>query len=205
MSSPLPPSIVLPSGDTAWLNPYSNTYSPSRDYALRMQRNFARGSTQSEARGHTAVAPGVPESVTRRQRFLGRYGISQSQWERWRRLYIREINLRAMPGRQPQRPLTDDNGQRKDPRIYFQDILAIKQRFDQGYRDPADPDLNWVLWIETRLGSRLNAIVQYQDFSNALPGRQDYYARNSAWPQGGTWMGVFNIASAPPIEMWYYH
>lgn len=93
----------------------------------------------------------------------------------------------------------DANGNRNDPRVFIGDILAIKTLYDQGYRDPVVPVQNWEQYAEVRLEQRLNALVMYQDHNDSEPGRADYSNRS------GTWYGYLGMASAPPIEMWYYH
>jgi len=189
MAQPLPLEIILPTGQPAFLNPYRGTYTTSRSYAMRMQRAFARGLSQSEARGH---AP-----------FLG---LTESKWRRLRRLYIDEINQRAW-ALGPRRMSITRDGVRTDPRLFRSDVNYIVDLFQGGYRDPAVPSINdWETYVEWRLSERLNAIREYQDHANVTPGRQDYYARSAVWPQGGLWIaGGFNVSSAPPIEFWYYH
>lgn len=188
MGTPLPPEIITPEGRPAFLNPYRGTYTTSRSYALRMQRAFSRGLTQSEARGHTAIG-----------------GLTESQWRRLKRLYIDEINGRSW-AKGPRR-MNVVEGVRQDPRIFKQDINYIVSLFQQGYRDPAVPSIsNWLTYVEWRLTSRLNAMIEFQDFGDAWPGRRDFYERSSIWPKGGMWLeGGLNVASGPPIEFWYYH
>src|SRR5579863_9340329 len=103
---PEPLEIILPTGQTGYLNPYKGTYTTSRSYALRMQRSFARGISQSEARGHKAVG-----------------GLSESQWRRLRRLYVNKINRMAWE-EGPSR-MNIIGGHRQDPRIFKQDVQAI--------------------------------------------------------------------------------
>lgn len=197
MSVPQPPEIILPSGETAYLNPYRGTYTTSRSYALRMQRNYARGISQGEARGH---APGqVSESELRRIRFEQKYGIPYRTWERFRRKYISKINKRSWPGG-PRTMQLNEFGNRSDPRVFISDILAIRQLYDSGFRDPVTPVDTWEQYAEVRLSQRLNALVMYQDHNDSDPGRSDYNSRS------GIWYGEFGLgASAPPVELWYYH
>lgn len=188
MGTPLPPSIVTPDGATAYLNPYKGTYITNRSYAQRMQRGYARGLSQAEARGHTP--------------FLG---LTESQWRRLKRLYVDEINERSWPTG-PARMNIGPQG-RQDPRIFKVDVVAIVDLFQGGYRDPAVPSINdWLTYTEWRLSERLNAMVEYQDYGNNIPGQQDYNMRSAVWPQGGMWLqGGLNVSSGPPIEFWYYH
>lgn len=197
MATPQPPEIFLPSGERAYLNPYRGTYTTSRSYALRMQRNYARGISQGEARGHQ-TAGGPSESVLRRQRFEQEYGIPYHVWERFRRKYIKEINDRSWRGG-PSTMQLNEFGNRADPRIFLSDILAIRELYDRGYRDPVTPVDTWEQYAEVRLSQRLNALIMYQDYNDADPGRADYNNRS------GIWYGTFSAASAPPIELWYYH
>lgn len=189
MATPLPPEILTPEGIPAFLNPYKGTYTTSRSYALRMQRAFARGLSQSEARGHAATG-----------------ALTESQWRRLRLLYVDEINGRSWH-QGPRHMNIDIEGNRNDPRIFKTDADYIVRLFDGGYRDPAVPSIGDALtYLEWRLSERLNAIIEFQDFRNPVPGRQDYYARSSVWPQGGMWIaGGLNVAAGPPLEFWYYH
>lgn len=198
MSAPQPPEIILPSGETAYLNPYRGTYTTSRSYALRMQRGYARGLRQSESRGKPVSPGGLSESQLRRERFEQQYGIPYRVWERLRRKYIIELNKRSWPGG-PSRMNTDDMGNRNDPRVFPSDIYAIRRLYDTGYRDPVTPVETWEQYAEVRLSQRLNALIMYQDYNDSDPGRADYNSRS------GIWYGAFTAASAPPIELWYYH
>lgn len=119
-------------------------------------------------------------------------------WERWRKLYIQEINRRSFPSA-PSRSMQFRDGTRVDPRIFISDILMVKQLYDGGYRDPVLSPRTWEEWVELRLRERLSALVAYQDESDYMPGRIQYGQRN------GTWIGFFGAASAPPVELWYYH
>lgn len=85
MGGPLPPTILV-EGQTAYLNPYSGGYSPNRAYALRMQRGYARGLTQTQARRGVELPPDYSESQVRRERFQATYGISYNYY---RRLQVR--------------------------------------------------------------------------------------------------------------------
>lgn len=190
MGTPLPPSIITPEGRAAYLNPYKGTYTTSRSYALRMQRGYARGISQAEARGHTP--------------FLG---LTEAQWRRLKRLYVDEINQRSWPQAPSSRMNIDIAGNRKDPRIFKSDVMYIVDLFQGGYRDPAVPSISdWLTYTEWRLSERLNAIIQYQEFGDLTAGREDFYSRSTVWPQGGLWIqGGLRISTGPPIEFWYYH
>lgn len=184
----IPASIILPTGETGYLNPYKGTYTTKRDYALRMQRGFLRGESQSVSRGHKAVG-----------------GLTESQWRRLRRLYVNEINRRTWktgPSR-----MNVIEGQRDDPRIFRQDVQYIVELFNGGYRDPNVPTIdNWLGYVEWRLAERLAATREYQDMGNATFGRADYYMRSPFWLQQGPGMfNMFDIKAGPTIELWYYH
>ncbi len=205
MGTPIPAEIILPTGQPAYLNPYKGTYTTSRPYAIRMQRNYARGILQSEARGHRQSPEGFTESQLRRQRFEINRGIPYREWERWRRKYVNEINVRSWPtGPNTRYPVVNE-GVRQDPRVYPEDLAAIKQAYDDGYRDPAMPNISYQEWIEIRLTERLSAMIAFQDFKDSTPGRNQYNSRQGAWTAQGMWTGVFSVASGPPLELWYYH
>lgn len=197
MGQPLPSEIILPTGRPAYLNPYSGTYSESRSYAMRMQRNFARGISQSEARGHQAVG-GVTESQRRSLRFEELHGIPRRVWDRLYRRHIREINKRtwaAAPGPRMNAP----GGVRNDPRIFPSDIAAIKALYDTGYRDPVSGAATWEQYAEERLSQRKMAMRDYQDNHEPASGRAQFDNRTS------TWVGMIGMAAPPPVELWYYH
>jgi hypothetical protein len=185
---PEPPTIILPTGQTGYLNPYKGTYTTSRSYALRMQRSFSRGISQSEARGHRAVG-----------------GLTESQWRRLRRLYVNDINNMAWENG-PSR-MNIIGGHRQDPRIFKQDVAAIQNLYDQGYRDPGAPSIdNWLAYAEWRLQARLSAMIDYQEYGDPIPGRAAFFGHSTIWPKSGIWLQAsFDFASAPPIEFWYYH
>jgi hypothetical protein len=190
--------IDVETRETLYYNPYSGQYTRSRSYAERMQRNYLRGISRQEARGH-APAANTTEASTRRERFLQRYQIGYNRWRRWQRRYIREINQLAWKDG-PRTLQIDENGQRADPRIFLIDALAVKQLFDSGFRDPVYPNvLTWDDWFEERLKERLYALQQYHDNHNPQPGRQQWQTH------AGTWFGQFASATGPPIELWYYH
>lgn len=177
MSSPLPPEILDPQGRTLYLNPYRQTYTANRAYAYRQQRGFARGLTQSEARGH-AVRNGLTESQ-RRQRpsysesafaFQARHGVSLAWWRRMRRLYINPMNAMASPGNQITLSFIDQEMQNAPT------LTAVTQ-------EPAGPE-----WMEQRLAERLYAMDMYRE-GNSQPGFAYFQMRTSY----------------RPIEWWYYH
>lgn len=178
MSQPLPSEIILPSGRRGYLNPYRGTYTESRDYGLRMQRNFARGIGQAEARGHGSPT-GLSEWAIRQQRFRQKYGFSESTWRRWRRNYINEINeTRAstyVPG-QNGNPITLSD--------IAQDIEAnsLRAQMVPGIFVPPES------YTEERLVRLLDVVRAYRE-GDPTPGRADFYARESY----------------RPIELWWYH
>lgn len=215
----LPLEIILPSGKPAYLNPYQGTYSESRSYARRMQSSYARGLSQATARGHRTVN-GRSESQIRRDReritygdqlppwqrfglgFEQRYGFSYAYWRFLRRNWIDEINQRAYPHPHSRYMMVDANGQRADPRIFPSDITAIRQLYDNGFRDPVHSEVTtWQQWVELRLVERLTAIRDYQDMHDPTFGRLAYQNRSSVWLNANLMGG----ASAPPLELWWYH
>lgn len=191
MSQPLPPEIILPSGRAAFLNPYKGTYTTSRPYALRMQRNFARGLSQSEARGHRVSPQGFTEAQIRRQQaqaagfqtpwerftlnFERRYGFSYRYWRFLKRRWIDAINARSSPGLQITpiwiaQELQNASG-------IFSSFLAINQM-------PSGKP-----WIEQRLDEKLADMEAYQDENDKEPGFLHFIRRDNF----------------RPIEWWYYH
>lgn len=176
MSSPLPPELLDPNGRTLFLNPYRQTYTANRPYAYRMQRGFARGLTQSEARGQ-GVRNGLTESQ-RRQRpdystsaaaFYARHGVTLAWWRRMRRLYINPMNAEASPGNQITLAFIDQEMQNAP-------VLAATT----GGSGPE--------WMEQRLAERLYAMDEYR-VGNSQPGFAYFQIRTSY----------------RPIEWWYYH
>lgn len=188
MTTPLPPERTS-GGITTYLNPYTGKYTRSKSYAQRMQRNFARGLTQSEARGHAPVAGETETQRRRRQErertgltpweqfgigFQNRYGFSYRYWRKLRRRYVDEINRRSSPG----------------GRILPSHVSDIIQLYDMGWRDEVNPELNtWEAWVEVHLGDRLWSTILYQDEGNSALGAYAFSRRNSV----------------APIEYWYYH
>lgn len=184
----LPAQIILPTGQTGYLNPYKGTYTTSRSYAQRMQRGFLRGESQSASRGHKAVG-----------------GLTESQWRRLKRLYVDEINRRTWK-EGPSR-MNVIGGERQDPRIFRQDVQYIAELYNEGYRDPNVPTIpDWLGYVEWRLAERLASTREYQDVGNTSFGRADYYMRSPFWFQQGPGLfNVFDVKAGPTIEFWYYH
>jgi hypothetical protein len=185
-------TLQSPEGQTLYLNPYKGTYITNRSYAMRMQRAFARGMSQSEARGHKAIG-----------------GLTESIWRRLRRDYVNEINNLTWEAAESSR-MNMPGGVRDDPRIFKQDVQAIVELYQGGYRDPGMPSVdNWLQYAELRLQARLSATKAFQGIGqpkDILPGKSAFYGRSSIWPKTGIWlMAGFDFASAPPIEFWYYH
>lgn len=180
MTTALPAEIRSPEGQTLYLNPYRGTYTTSRSYALRMQRNYSRGISQTEARGHLSPT-GLSEYQIRAQRFQNTYGFSYQLWRRWERRYVKEINkTRAsvyIPG-QRGNPIT--------PSDLAQDVEVNRSRMGMGpVPGIVIPPENYT---EERLAELLFDIQQYRA-GNPLPGRQSFVNRE-------------NIR---PIELWWYH
>lgn len=92
-----------------------------------------------------------------------------------------------------------DGGVRQDPRIFPEDIAAVRDLYTNGFRDPVYDPGSWEQWVEQRLAERLSALVQYQDDNDSAPGSQQFWGRTSAW------IGFMGAAAAPPVEFWYYH
>jgi hypothetical protein len=190
VAQPQPGIIIGPEGQPLYLNPYRGTYTASRSYGLRMQGNFARGiQTQQEARGKARnPITGQTESQQRRERFEEKYKIPQNMWRRWQRLYISKINKMSGAG----------GG------VTIDMIAEVKALSELGYQDPAFPGIRWDQWVEIRLSTRLNDLIEYHDNRNPVPGRVDFQGRSP------TWVPVRDItfaagASAPAIELWWYH
>jgi hypothetical protein len=164
-----------------------------------MQRGYARGMSQAEARGHPLSEQGLTESQLRRLRFEERYGVPYKDWERFRRLYIKFINSRTWPDG----PGGNERSEPNDPRVFPSDLGAIKRNFDEGFRDPRFPDVSdWKVWTEIRLSERVDAIIAYQDYGDATPGHQQYDSRSGSWTSV---VSVIALGSAPPLELWWYH
>lgn len=182
-----PATIILPNGRTGYLNPYKGTFIENRAYALRMQRGWLRGVSQSTARGQAAVG-----------------GLTESQWRRLRRLYVDEINRRTW--RQGPSRMRVVGGQRQDPRIFRTDVQYIVKLFQDGYRDPNMPTLNnWLAYTEWRLAERLNSTREYQDMGDVGTGRADFYSRSTFWFKDQGLLGMLDVTAGPTIEFWYYH
>jgi hypothetical protein len=180
MSQPLPPEIILQTGQRAFLNPYRGTYTTSRAYAMRMQRNYARGQSQSAARGHGATATGQTEYQVRRQRtyeqygqtpyqrysftFEQRYGFSYSWYRRIYGLYIQPINDMSAASQQ-----------------WGPEDIAAELANSQYTGHDTD-------WIEERFAEKLYAMEQYRG-GNPQPGHVMFVSRDYI----------------SPIEWWYYH
>jgi len=166
MSTALPAEIILPTGQPAYLNPYRGTYTTSRSYAQRMQRNYSRGLSQATARGHAPVGPeALTESQVRALRFQQRYGFSYNLWRRWQRKYINEINAMSSPAAQ----ITIE--------IVAQDVAANQQRMQivPGVFIPPEN------FTEERLAGKLYEMEAYRE-GNAGPGRQSFYSRENFRP-----------------------
>lgn len=189
MAQPLPPERTAPGGITTYLNPYTGKYTRSKSYARRMQGAFARGLTQSEARGHRAVG-GETETQRRRRQtrertgltpwesfgigFQQRYGFSYTYWRKLRRRYVDEINRRASPG----------------AAIKPSHITDVINLFNMGWFDSQRPELrSWEAWVEVHLGERLWSTILFQDERERAYGQFNFVRRNSV----------------PPIEYYYYH
>lgn len=178
-----PSEIILPTGETGYLNPYSGTYSTNRDYARRMQRNYTRGISQAEARGHKPnIFTGETESQRRRRlaeergttvqdetiiRWNARYpGMDRNWYRRMYSAYIREINARSSPG------------VRIGPDVVYSQLVNAPMT---GHNTE---------WVEERLLWRMSAMQQYQDEDSNEIGFQLF---------------IQNQLDPTPPEWWYYH
>lgn len=178
MGAPLPPILNNQDGPL-YLNPYKGTYTKSRSYGLRMQRAYARGQTQSEARGHQVTPGGPSESELRKQRWLERNGVPlwrTDVYNFWRRnsSVINQINDRVSPQAQIT-PLS---------------IAQLAENWGRFGGDSYQPDARtWQRWATRRLGERLDDIISYQDLGETGNGSYHFQFRS----------GV------APIEFWWYH
>lgn len=165
MGTPPPPQITV-YGRPAYLNPYTGGYSPSRSYALRMQRGYARGLTQTQARRGVTLPAGYSESQVRRergysgeiqrQRFEQRYpGITYNEYRSYQRRYGSDI-VNTRPGG-----------------ISPQLIVQAKQQEASGILPPG--------WVENRLQERREATDNYRDGIEET-GIQDFDQRISFTP-----------------------
>lgn len=191
-----PLEIILPGPGNvkAYYNPYSDTYTKRRDYALRMQRGYVRGIPQYEARGKpryearirreqviqtTGQTPWQRYTLT----FEQKYGFSLSYWRSLQRRWVREINERSAPG----------------GRITPAMLAKVRKDWNDGFRDPRHPEFDiWEDWMENRLDERLYDTIEYQDSGDKDPGRQNWVTR-SAWQSG------FTFKDVPPDELYFYH
>lgn len=186
MTQPNPPEIILPDGRTAYYNPYTSTYTTSRSYAMRMQRGFARGLAQFEARGqranerryreqYTQGRYGVtPEELYARnaQEFQNLYGFDYAYWNYLQREYLNEINR-----------MTSEGG-RIEPYM----VQSVKLNWETGWRDPMRPEItSWQEWVELHLAERREAMYAYREGDKSV-GAQNFQMRSSV----------------PPIEFWWY-
>ena len=150
-----------------------------------MQRNYVRGISQAEARGHRpSIFGGAPESESQRRRRLAiergtttqqeqlarwnaRYpGMDRNWYNRMYRRYIQEINYRSSPD------------VRIGPsHVYSQLVNAQMTGHNQE-------------WVEERLLWRMAAMQQYQDEDNNEIGFQLF---------------IQNQIDVAPPEWWYYH
>jgi CubicO group peptidase (beta-lactamase class C family) len=185
VSQPLPAQIILPTGQTGYLNPYSGTYTPSRAYGLRMQRAFSRGLGQGTARGHRIGPTGLTESQRRYQQsvaatgqtpwqrytlnFERTYGFSYNYWRQLWRKWIKEINSRV------------DASVAVTPQWVQQEMVNIDFYAAGGLAGKP--------WIEQRLDAKLASIIAYQDDNDKSLGFGYYINRDGM----------------RPIEWWYYH
>jgi hypothetical protein len=179
MTTALPPEIILPGGQPAYLNPYRGTYTTSRSYALRMQSGYARGMSRQSARGHVSPT-GVTEYALRAQRFQQKYGYSLSWWRKVQRKYIQPIeDMGQVPGND-----WPTAGNWRD--IIAEDYRIVTLWYGTG---PVPgiiiPPENIV---EERLMIKIESMVEYREGDRST-GRGEFYARSFI----------------RPIEMYWYH
>lgn len=183
-----PLQIIHPNGKTIlYLNPYSGTYTASRSYGLRMQRGYARGLPQYEARGKRAN-----EARIQRERIQEQYG--QTPWERFNQSFERRYGFSYSYWRYLRRKWIDEINKKtsKDGFGHIKPIQVAQmiQLFQTGWRDKAFPEFtDWKPWTENALDLRLENMLAYQEDGDPLPGRGRFFARSSN----------------PPIEFYYYH
>lgn len=192
----LPPEIILPSGQTGYLNPYKGTYTTSRSYAMRMQRGFAAGLPQQRARGR--VLGGQTEYQQRAALTQERYGMSPWQrfklarefkqqygfelryWEKLRRKWVDEINSLSTGGKAP------------TPGARIIDPQWIADEFANARQNALILPLlggSGKPWIERRLSENLTDMIQYRQ-GNSQPGALHFHTQPHA---------------TRPIEWWWYH
>jgi len=197
MTQPPDPQIVI-DGQTLYYNPYSQAYTPSRSYGLRMQRGYARGLTQTQAR--RAATPraainrlGISESQYRRQQirqrqeelrreqeflagiqFRSQYGFELSYWNYLRASYVDEINQNRVEGS-------------NIDVIQPQSVADIIQLYNMGAVDITEYD-TWQGWVEHRLEELMEDIRDYKR-GQYQPGQVNFYSR----------------PAYTPIEFWWYH
>jgi hypothetical protein len=165
MGQPLPPEIILPTGQAAYLNPYKGTYTTSRSYAMRMQRGFRLGRAQQQAR--RGGEPGQSESQVRAFRFEQRYGFSYLYWRRLQRKWISEINSMSSPGG------------RITPEIVSMDLANLRSF-------PALTIFSWGAgtaeqMLEQRLEEKLEDMISYRE-GDSEPGHYHFVVRNNYRP-----------------------
>jgi hypothetical protein len=185
MTSPLPPEIILPGNRPAYINPYTGTYTTNRSYAMRMQRGYARGLPQYEARGQR---PG--ESARRRERYVQQYG--QTPWQRYSGIggtfEQRYPNIAANGGytwyRSLRRRWLTEIDARTDRGERAITPVAIEQELANASLTGHDK-----AWIEDRLAGMLEAIRNYQDDGDNEPGYTMFHQRDFM----------------APVEWWWYH
>jgi hypothetical protein len=221
-------------GFTYYLNPYTGQYIRNERYARRLQRGYRYGLSRTEARrsgvhgvaayrarGQSETQQRVASAQARGnlspyQVFLGgferRYGFSYSDWRRWYRRYIKEINERAWPQASSPRMQRDETG-RRDPRIFPEDIRAIIELYNGGYRPVrSSSPASWREWVENHLATRLINMIDYQDNHNSTPAKeafvaeaQDTWLRTQVPAEDIMSLQLATAAAGPPVEWWYYH
>lgn len=191
----LPPEIILPTGQTGYLNPYKGTYTTKRDYAMRMQRGFAAGIPQQRARGRvlgeqteyqqraarlferTGETPW--QRFKRAREFKQQYGFELRYWEKLRRKWVDEINALSAPrGVTPGARIIDPQWVTDELDNARQNALILPLLGGSGKP-----------WIERRLSENLNDMIQYRQ-GNSQPGALHFHTQPHA---------------TRPIEWWWYH
>ena len=171
------PEIRLPDGRTGYWNPYSQAYTTSRSYAMRLQRGYAQGVSRQQARrGIRSWIPGMSEAQNRAQAFQDKYGISYNYWRRIQRKYLTKIV--AM----------DPSIGYAEWRLIIYEDLARLQSFPAtgiiGQRRMQSPEQQ----NEAALASKLEAMEAYRR-GDVTTGRNQFDMR----------------VPYRPIELWWYH
>ena len=179
MTNPLPPEILSPDGVPLFLNPYKGTYSKSRSYALRMQRDYSRGMPQQAARGHRPVN-GLSESQLRSQRSQLAYGMKP--WQRFAFTFKQRWGFEYRWWRYLKRHWIDAINSMTSPSQVITPVWISQELTNAALTGHNEA------WIEQRLSEKLYAMERYR-MGDAQPGGINFSHRDGL----------------APIEWWFYH